>query len=65
MTGVTNLAGELDGKRLELLKEIFPKISRVAVLADPAHPGSEPRELRETQNAGTGAWDATLFSIWR
>ena len=49
MTGVTFLAFELVGKRLELLKEVLPKISRVAVLANPAHPG-EQRELRETQN---------------
>jgi len=48
MTGVTFLAFELVGKRLELLKEVLPKISRVAVLANPAHPG-EQRELKETQ----------------
>ena len=50
MTGVTFLAYELVGKRLELLKEVMPRISRVAVLANPAHPG-EQRELRETQTA--------------
>jgi ABC-type uncharacterized transport system substrate-binding protein len=48
MTGVTFLAFELVGKRLELLKEAMPKISRVAVLANPGHPG-EQQELRETQ----------------
>ena len=31
-TGITNLTRELGGKRLELLKEIVPKISRVAIL---------------------------------
>jgi putative ABC transport system substrate-binding protein len=31
-TGVTNLTRELSGKRLELLKEIVPKLSRVGVL---------------------------------
>jgi putative ABC transport system substrate-binding protein len=50
MTGVTFLAFELVGKRLELLKEVVPKVSRVAVLANPAHPG-EQQELRETQTA--------------
>ncbi|MGH7930683.1 MAG: ABC transporter substrate-binding protein, partial [Candidatus Binatia bacterium] len=49
MTGVTLLAFELVGKRLELLKETVPKLSRVTLLANPAHPG-EQRELRETQN---------------
>jgi putative ABC transport system substrate-binding protein len=38
VTGVTNLSGELGGKRLELLKEAVPKIARVAVLYDPATP---------------------------
>ena len=35
VTGVTNLTGELGGKRLELLKEAVPKVARVAVLYDP------------------------------
>jgi putative ABC transport system substrate-binding protein len=36
VTGVTNLTRELGGKRLELLKEAVPKLSRVAVLYDAA-----------------------------
>ena len=32
ITGLSNLSPELSGKRLELLKEAFPKISRVAFL---------------------------------
>ncbi len=36
VTGLTTLARELDGKRLELLKEAVPKVARVAVLYDPA-----------------------------
>jgi putative tryptophan/tyrosine transport system substrate-binding protein len=38
VTGVTNLGGDLGGKRLELLKEAVPKLARVAVLYDPAIP---------------------------
>jgi putative tryptophan/tyrosine transport system substrate-binding protein len=38
VTGVTNLTRELGGKRLELLKEAVPKLTRVAVLYDPANP---------------------------
>lgn len=34
-TGIANFAFEMDGKRLELLKETFPRISRVALLANP------------------------------
>ena len=42
-TGITNMAATLTGKRLELLKESFPKIRRVAVLWDPQAPGSTPQ----------------------
>ena len=38
VTGLTNLSGELGGKRLELFKEAVPKLARVAVFYDPATP---------------------------
>jgi putative ABC transport system substrate-binding protein len=40
VTGITNLGWELGGKRLELLKEAVPKLVRLAVLYEPANPGS-------------------------
>lgn len=43
VTGVTNMAAILTGKRLELLKEAVPNVSRVAVLWDPKAPGSIPQ----------------------
>jgi putative tryptophan/tyrosine transport system substrate-binding protein len=42
-TGITNMAAILTGKRLELLKETIPKVSRIAVLWDPQAPGSVPQ----------------------
>lgn len=38
VTGFTNITGELAGKRLELLKEAVPRLSRVAVLGYPDDP---------------------------
>jgi putative ABC transport system substrate-binding protein len=48
ITGLTNLAPELSGKRLELVKETLPKIERVAVLWDPEGPGPAVA-FKETQ----------------
>lgn len=39
VTGISLLALELVGKRIELLKEIKPGMKTVAVIADPQHPG--------------------------
>jgi len=41
ITGLTNLSPDLGGKRLELLKESFPKVTRVAHLWNPDSPGSD------------------------
>ena len=46
LTGMTTLGRELGGKRLELLKEAVPKFTRVAILYDPAIPGTT-REVKE------------------
>ena len=51
ITGLTNIAPVLSGKRLELLKETVPKLSRVAVLWDPQNPGSTP-QWKESELAG-------------
>ncbi len=40
ITGLSTLAPEISGKRLELLKEIVPKLSRVAVLGTSTEPGN-------------------------
>ena len=42
-TGITNMAAILTGKRMELLKEALPEITRLAVLWDPQAPGSAPQ----------------------
>ncbi len=50
LTGVSFLSLELVGKRIELLKDAMPKLTRVAILASPEHPG-EQAELRASQAA--------------
>ena len=50
ITGLSSFAPELNGKRLELLKEIVPKLSRVAVLGTSTVPG-HARFLKETEPA--------------
>jgi putative tryptophan/tyrosine transport system substrate-binding protein len=50
VTGSSLLSPELSGKRLELLKEAIPKLSRVAVLWNSSNP-SLPLPVRETEAA--------------
>ena len=50
ITGLSTLAPEINGKRLELLKEIVPRLSRVAVLASSTTPGNA-QQLKETELA--------------
>jgi putative ABC transport system substrate-binding protein len=50
ITGLTLMTPEVGGKRLELLKEALPHLSRVAVLQNVGNPGSAD-ELREVEAA--------------
>jgi len=50
ITGLTTLAAELSGKRLELIKETLPGISRVAYLWNSANP-TATRVFKETEGA--------------
>jgi putative tryptophan/tyrosine transport system substrate-binding protein len=61
VTGLTHLSPDLSGKRLELLKEVVPRLSRVAVLWNPTHPG-QPTAFKDTQ-AAAQALQVTLISM--
>src|SRR5262245_20147044 len=50
ITGLSNFAPELSGKQLELLKEIVPRLSRVAVFGTSTNAGNAPM-LKETEPA--------------
>ncbi len=49
ITGLTNLASKLHPKRLELLKEAFPRISRVVILW---RPGAQNRMMKAMEAVG-------------
>lgn len=52
ITGLTSMSIDLVGKRLELLKETVPKLSRVAVLIDPSRPrAAEIKDLQGVAQA--------------
>ena len=57
VTGLSNVSPDLMGKRFELLKEIAPKVTRVAVLWNPASP-VEPMDSRQCRRRG-------LRPVWR
>ena len=61
VTGLSVLNTELSGKRLELLKEVVPTASRVAVLLNPAN-SINPLQLKEIQSAAP-ALGVTLHSL--
>jgi len=50
ITGLASIASETVGKQLELLKEVVPKVSRVAVLQNPSNHG-HPFVLRQAEGA--------------
>jgi putative ABC transport system substrate-binding protein len=51
VTGLSNLAPALSGKRLELLKEIVPKLDRVAIFGTSTNPANA-QSVEETELAG-------------
>ena len=61
VTGVSLMAPEISAKRLELLKEAAPRVTRLAVLWNPAFRGGD-LELRATQ-AGAHALRLTVRSF--
>ena len=52
-TGATFTSYEVNAKRIELLHEAFPHVTRVAILSNPLHPG-EQGELKESERGAQG-----------
>jgi len=59
ITGLSSLSIELGGKRLELLKEVVPKVARVAVFYNPASPASV-RDVKKVLPVAARALGLTL-----
>jgi len=53
ITGITDLADEAASKRLEILKQVIPKLSRVALLNNPEFPATPKIERRVRAAAAT------------
>jgi putative ABC transport system substrate-binding protein len=51
VTGLSNMAPDVTGKLLEIIKELVPKASLVAVLWNPNNPGNAP-QLHSAETAG-------------
>jgi putative ABC transport system substrate-binding protein len=55
LTGVTFMAAELNGKRLELMRDFIPDLRHVAIVANPEHPGEHlERDYSETTGRRLG-----------
>lgn len=62
-TGMTYLAIELVGKRIEVLKEWVPQFRRIAVLARPQHPGEHKERQATAEVAGKLGIEFSYFPI--
>jgi ABC-type uncharacterized transport system substrate-binding protein len=63
VTGLSNQAADLGGKRLEILREVVPGLRRLAILANAGYPGAMP-EMREIEAAArTLGIEVPLFEI--
>ena len=51
MTGLTFMAAELNAKRLEILRDIIPELRRIAIIANPEHPGSQMERTYSEETA--------------
>ena len=63
VTGLSSLARELSGKRVELLKEILPNLSRLAILGTFDIPGNAQASRETEQAAATFNLQTQYFDI--
>lgn len=51
MTGLTFMAAELNAKRLQILRDVVPRLQRVAIIGNPDHPGSQIERVYSEETA--------------
>jgi putative ABC transport system substrate-binding protein len=61
VTGLSDSTVDVSTKRLELLKEVVPKLSRVGILWNPANP-TNPIQLKDTETAAP-SFGMTVYSV--
>jgi ABC-type uncharacterized transport system substrate-binding protein len=61
MTGLTFMAAELNAKRLEILRDTVPGLQRVAIIANPEHPGSQIERTYSEETAQRLGLATTFF----
>jgi putative ABC transport system substrate-binding protein len=61
VTGLSDATVDVSTKRLQLLKEVIPKLSRVAILWNPANP-TNPIQVKDTQ-AAAPALGMTVYAV--
>ena len=64
ITGLSNLSPEISGKQLELLKEIIPKLTRVAILGMSTRPGNAQTLSEMERAAGSLAVKLQFLDIF-
>src|ERR1700737_1683589 len=62
MTGLTFMAAELNAKRLEILRDTIPGLQRVAIIANPEHPGSQIERTYSEETAQKLGLETEFFS---
>src|ERR1700726_2404291 len=62
IAGLTFMAPELNAKRLELLRDIVPSLRRVAIIANPEHPGSQIERTYSEETAQKLGLETEFFS---
>ena len=64
LTGLADLQRQLSGKRLELIKETVPRLTRIGVLRDTdSHTATIDPDARESTNRNAANAEAAAFSI--